>query len=114
MKGKARVVGAGPADSQTVVVTVTDRGTAKATSTEEIPSKGRGTGGVRITKFKDESRIDYAWVGQLERTMCIVSQADSATKPDNAPLALKLRATRRDGVSSRTERRILGIGSLRW
>ncbi len=114
LKGKARVVGAGPADAQSVVVTVTDRGTAKATSTEEVPSKGRGTGGVRITKFKDESRIDYAWVGPLERTMCVVSQADSATKPDNAPLALKLRATRRDGVSSRTERRILGIGSLRW
>jgi DNA gyrase subunit A len=114
LKGKARVVGSGPSDAQAVVVTVTDRGTAKATSTEEIPSKGRGTGGVRITKFKDESRIDYAWVGPLERTMCVVSQADSATKPDNAPLALKLRATRRDGVSSRTERRILGIGSLRW
>ncbi|MEM7273922.1 MAG: DNA topoisomerase (ATP-hydrolyzing) [Actinomycetota bacterium] len=114
LRGKARVVGAGPGDAQAVVVTVTDRGTAKATSTEEIPSKGRGTGGVRITKFKDESRIDYAWVGPLERTMCVVGQADSATKPDNVPVALKLRPTRRDGASVRTDRRILGIGSLRW
>ncbi len=114
LKGKARVVGAGPADANSVVVSVTDGGTAKATSTEEIPSKGRGTGGVRITKFKDESRLDFAWVGSLERTMCVVSQADSATKPDNTPQPLKLRATRRDGVSSTTERRILNIGSLRW
>jgi DNA gyrase subunit A len=114
LKGKARVVGAGPADANTVVVSVTDSGTAKATSTEEIPSKGRGGGGVRITKFKDENRIDFAWVGPIERTMCIVGQEDSATKPDNTPQPLKLRATRRDGVSSATDRRILGIGSLRW
>ncbi|MGB5755550.1 MAG: DNA gyrase C-terminal beta-propeller domain-containing protein, partial [Acidimicrobiales bacterium] len=97
-----------------VVVSVTDTGTAKATSTEEIPSKGRGTGGVRITRFKDETRIDFAWVGQIERTMCVVSQPDSATKPDNVPQPLKLRPTRRDGVAATTERRILGIGSLRW
>ena len=114
LKGTARVVGAGPADADAVVVSVTDTGTAKATSTEEIPSKGRGTGGVRITRFKDETRIDFAWVGQIERTMCVVSQPDSATKPDNVPQPLKLRPTRRDGVAATTERRILGIGSLRW
>jgi len=114
LKGKARVVGAGPAEANAVVVSVTDSGSAKATSVQEIPSKGRGTGGVRITRFKDETRIDFAWVGSPERTMCVVGQTDSATKPDNAPQPLKLRATRRDGVSSRTERRILGIGSLRW
>ncbi len=114
LKGKARVVGAGPADANSVVVSVTDSGTAKATSTEEIPSKGRGGGGVRITKFKDETRIDFAWVGPIDRTMCVVGQQDSATKPDNVPQPLKLRATRRDGVSSATDRRILGIGSLRW
>lgn len=114
LRGKARVIGAGPGDAQSVIVTVTDRGTAKVTSTEEIPTKGRGAGGVRVTKFKDESRIDYAWVGPSERSMCVVSQADSATKPDNVPEALKLRPTRRDGVSTSTERRILGVGSLRW
>ena len=114
LKGKARVVGAGPADGATTVVTVTDGGTAKATATDEIPSKGRGTGGVRITRFRDETRLDFAWVGPMDRTMCVVGQADSATKPDNVPQALKLRATRRDGASVATERRILAIGSLRW
>jgi DNA gyrase subunit A len=114
LKGNAKVVGAGPTDGSAVVVTVTDRGSAKATATDEVPSKGRGTGGVRITKFKDENRLDLAWVGPMDRTMCVVGQADSATKPDNVPQALKLRATRRDGVSAATERRILAIGSLRW
>ncbi len=122
LKGKARVVGAGPAPADgnegsgpaVVAITITDRGTAKVTATSEIPSKGRGTGGVRLTKFKDEQRIDFAWVGPLERTMAIVGQADAATKPDNVPQALTMRPTRRDGTSSRTERRILAVGSLRW
>jgi len=122
LKGKARVVGAGPAPADgastngpdTVTITVTDRGTAKVTTTSEVPSKGRGTGGVRLTKFRDEQRIDFAWVGPLERTMAIVGQADAATKPDNTPQALTMRPTRRDGVSSTTERRILAVGSLRW
>ncbi|MEL6982397.1 MAG: DNA gyrase C-terminal beta-propeller domain-containing protein, partial [Actinomycetota bacterium] len=122
LKGTARVVGAGPAPSDdagangpdVVTITVTDRGTAKVTATSEVPSKGRGTGGVRLTKFRDEQRIDFAWVGPLERTMAIVGQADAATKPDNTPQALTMRPTRRDGVSSATERRILAVGSLRW
>jgi DNA gyrase subunit A len=122
LKGTARVVGAGPAPTDGAAtsgpgyaaITVTDRGTAKVTATEEIPSKGRGTGGVRLTRFKDEHRIDFAWVGPLERTMAVVGQADAATRPDNSPQALTMRPTRRDGVSSSTERRILAVGSLRW
>ncbi len=119
LKGKAKVVGAGaagvgPATSDPLVVTVTDRGTAKATSVAEIPSKGRGAGGVRLTKFKDETRIDYAWVGPSDRTMCMVGQPDAPTKPDNTPQPLKLRPTRRDGTSTKTAQRILAVGSLRW
>jgi DNA gyrase subunit A len=122
LRGKARVVGAGPAPADgsgssgpdCATITVTDQGTAKVTATSEIPSKGRGTAGVRLTRFKDEQRIDFAWVGPLERTMAIVGQADAATRPDNTPQALTMRPTRRDGVSSVTERRILAVGSLRW
>ncbi len=114
LRGKARVVGAGVADSQASIITVTDRGTAKATSADEIPTKGRGTGGVRITKFKDESRLDYAWIGSGDRTMCIVGQDGAPTKPDNTPQPLTLRESRRDGVSSNTKSRILAVGALRW
>lgn len=114
LKGKARVVGAGVASKASIIVSVTDRGTAKATATEEVPSKGRGGGGVRITKFKDEQRIEFAWVGEPDRTMCVVGQEDAPSKPDNSPEPLKLRSTRRDGPSNSTSRRILSVGSLRW
>ncbi len=117
LKGNARVTGAGivdPSQELSVVFTVTDRGTAKSTSVAEIPSKGRGTGGVRITKFRDESRIEYAWVGVPDRIVAVVGQEDAPTKPDNAPESIAMKPTRRDGVSSSIPRRILRIGTLRW
>ncbi len=114
LRGKAKVVAAGVADDNALIVTVTDRGTAKSTSAQEIPVKGRGTGGVRITRFKNEHRIDYAWVGSGDRIMCIVGQGDSPTRPDNTPESFRLRPTRRDGASNETKRRILAVGSLRW
>ena len=82
LKGKAKVVGAGVATKASIIVSVTDRGTAKATATEEVPSKGRGGSGVRITKFKDEDRIEFAWIGEPDRTMCVVGQQDAPSKPD--------------------------------
>jgi len=114
VKGTARVVGAGVAGDGVVVVTITDRGTAKVTDVDEIAVKGRGGVGVRLTKFKDERRIDYAWIGTAERAMCVVAQEGSSTKPDNTPQPLSLRPTRRDGASSPTAARILSVGPLRW
>ena len=114
VKGAARVVGAGVAGDNAIVVTVTDRGTAKVTAVDEIPVKGRGGSGVRLTKFKDERRIDYAWIGPNERAMCVVGQTGASTRPDNEPQPLRLRPTRRDGASSKTPSRILNIGPLRW
>ncbi|MDH3681976.1 MAG: hypothetical protein OEV40_18720, partial [Acidimicrobiia bacterium] len=84
------------------------------TSVDELPVKGRGTGGIRLTKFNTESRIDYAWIGPAERAMCIVGQAGAPTKPENVPQPLSLRPTRRDGASSATKARILAVGPLRW
>jgi DNA gyrase subunit A len=114
LRGNARIVGAGLAVDGAVVVSVTDVGTAKATSAEEIPVKGRGTGGVRLTRFKGESRLDYGWVGVPDRTVCVVGTTEAPTRPDNTPVPLRLRPTRRDGASSPTDRRILRVGSLRW
>lgn len=114
VRGTARIVGAGAAVEDSIIVTVTDRGTAKVTSVDELPVKGRGGGGVRLTKFKDERRIDYAWVGSDDRAMCIVGQPGAPTKPGNAPEPLRLRPSRRDGASTATPTRILGLGPLRW
>jgi DNA gyrase subunit A len=114
LRGTARLVGAGVARDGTVIVTVTDAGTAKATSVDEVPVKGRGTTGVRLTRFKHESRLDYAWIGVPDRTVTVVGQGDAPTRPDPTPVPLSLRPTRRDGFSNQTERRILRVGSLRW
>ncbi len=114
LRGKAKVIAAGPVEPDGVIVTVTDRGTAKATSVDEIPVKGRGTGGLRLTKFSDEARLDYAWTGNPGRMMCVVGQSGAATKPENAPQPLRLRPSRRDGTSKTTPARILAVGPLRW
>ncbi len=114
LKGKAQVLTAAAEQPNSIVVTVTDRGTAKATATDEIPSKGRGGAGLRLTKFKDERRVDFAWVGVNDRAMCVVGTAESPTKADPTPQSLSLRPTRRDGPSKATKSRILRVGSLRW
>lgn len=114
LKGNARVVAAGPAVPGAVVITVTDLGTVKSTDVAEIPTKGRGTGGVRLTKFKDEQRVDFAWIGHPERIVAIVGQVDAPTKQDNTPDPVAIRPTRRDGISTPANRRILAIGTLRW
>jgi DNA gyrase subunit A len=114
LKGTARVLTAGPISDGTGVLTVTDLGTAKLTAADELAAKGRGTGGVRITRFKDEQRIDFAWIGTTERAMCVVGQESAPTRPSTAPQPLLLRPTRRDGTSSATEARILAVGPMRW
>ncbi len=114
LKGNARIVGAGLGRAGTVIISVTDLGTAKSTTAEEVPTKGRGASGVRLTKFRDEQRLDYVWIGLPERIMAVFGQDDSPTRPDNTPDSIALRPSRRDGASNPTPRRILHIGSLRW
>lgn len=113
-KGNAKVLAAGSVTNGTVIITVTDLGTVKSTHSAEVPVKGRGTGGVRITKFKEEGRLDFAWIGNPERIVALVGQPDAPTKHDNTPEPVAIRPTRRDGPSSPAQRRILAIGSLRW
>ena len=45
------------------MLTVTDGQTAKVTDAAEVPTKGRATAGVRITKFRTEKRLEWAYVG---------------------------------------------------
>ncbi len=113
LKGTAKVVGAGIAGDEHVILAVSDTGSAKATSVEEIASKGRNGGGVRLTKFADERRLDYVWVGVPERIVAEVG-TDGTAKPAAAPESVALRPTRRDGAMRAMSFRILQIGSLRW
>jgi DNA gyrase subunit A len=111
----ATVVGAGPVvGDDTIVLTQTEKQTAKVTDAGEVATKGRGTGGVRITKFRDEKRIELAYVGPEAGVSLIVGTADAPTKPDANPEPLTVPHTGRDLVSRKIPRRILAVGFGRW
>jgi DNA gyrase subunit A len=112
----ATVVGAGPisADDDTIVLTQTEKQTAKVTDVDEIAAKGRGTGGVRVTKFRDETRIELAYVGPEAGVSLIVATAESPTKPDPSPEPLTIPHTGRDLISRKIPKRILAVGFGRW
>jgi DNA gyrase subunit A len=109
----ARVVGAGVAEGS-VILSVTDAQTAKVTDTEEIPLRGRNTSGVRLTKFRNEKALEWAWVGAEENAAVVVGQPDAPTRPDPSPEPLTIEHTGRDLVSKKTPKRLLGVGFGRW
>ena len=110
----ATVVGAGSADEHTIVLTVTDAQTAKVTDGSELPLKGRATGGVRITKFRHEQRLEWAYVGPEQGVLLVVGAEDSPSRPDASPEPLTIPHTARDLVSKATRRRFLAVGIGRW
>ncbi len=112
----AVVVGAGAVDTDddTIILTMTDQQTAKVTDAAEIATKGRGTGGMRVTKFRSEKRVDFAYVGPQAGVSLIVGTPDAPTKPDNSPEPLTIAHTGRDLVSRSIPRRILAVGFGRW
>ncbi|MCZ7630599.1 MAG: hypothetical protein M5U19_16870 [Microthrixaceae bacterium] len=78
----ATVVTAGPAKEGSIVLTVSDAQTAKVTDVAEIPTKGRNTAGVRVTRYRSEKRLTWAHVGPPEGLLVVVGQQDAPTKPD--------------------------------
>lgn len=114
LTGGASVVGAGPAEAGSIVLTVSDVQTAKVTDVAEIPTKGRNTAGLRITRFRNEKRIAWAYVGSPDDLLVVVGRQDSPTKPDASPEPVTMQHTGRDLVSKKTRRRMLGVGFGRW
>jgi DNA gyrase subunit A len=108
------VLGAGPALGDGAVVTVSDLGTAKVTPFEEIPAKGRGAQGVRLTRFTKESHLVLAHVAGPDMLLAVMSTDDDPRKPDPVPVPLPVEPTKRDLVSTATDRRILAVGPARW
>ncbi len=115
LSDSATVVGAGPADGDdAIVLTQTDQQTAKVTDAAEVPLKGRGTGGVRITKFRTESRLELAYIGPEQGLNLVVGSADAPSRPDPSPEPLTVPHTGRDLISKAIPRRILQAGFGRW
>jgi DNA gyrase subunit A len=113
----ARLIAAGVITPQTpdaIILTVTDARTAKVTDAAEIPTKGRGTGGVRVTKFKDEHALTFAYVGPEAGVSLVVGSEDAPTRPDPNPEPLTIPHTARDLQSRSIRRPILAVGFGRW
>jgi DNA gyrase subunit A len=96
------------------VLTVTGAQSAKVTDAAELPTKGRATSGVRITKFRSEKRLDWAYVGPEDGVLVVVGTQDAPSRPDPAPEPLTIPHTARDLVSKATRRRFLAVGFGRW
>jgi len=114
LRAGSQVVAAGPVEFGTVVVTVSDEGGVKVTDAAEIPTKGRNTAGVRLVRLKGfETTIGYAWVGQAAGAAAQLASPDDAGRPDPTPEPVDLTATRRDGHTHQTDRRIVVLGTHR-
>ncbi|MCB1246760.1 MAG: DNA topoisomerase 4 subunit A [Acidimicrobiia bacterium] len=111
----AAVIAAAVVGSDAIVLTHTDAMTAKVTDAAEVPLKGRGTAGVRLTKFRDERRVDFAYVGpDAAGLSVIVGTEDNPSKPDPNPESLTIAPSARDLISRPVSRRILDVGFGRW
>jgi DNA gyrase subunit A len=110
----ATVVGAGLVGEDCIVLTVSDAQTAKVTDADELPTKGRATAGLRLTKFRAEKRLEWAYVGPEQGALVVVGTADAPSRPDPAPEPLTIPHTARDLASKRTKRRFLALGVGRW
>ena len=114
LKGGAKVVGAGVILGEEPILTITDKGTAKLTSSAEFESKGRGGSGVRITRFTNEKALVYARVGSARGLLAVVGSDEDRTKPAPDPILVDLEETKRDLVSTTTDAPILAVGPARW
>ena len=109
-----KIVGAGAAIGDGAVVTVTDTGSAKVTPFEELTSKGRGGTGIRVTKFTKEKSLVLARIVGPDVLLAVMATDDDPKKADPVPVDLPIEPTKRDLVSSKTDRRILDVGLPRW
>ena len=114
LKGGAKVIAAGVILGDESILTVTDKGTAKLTPSSEFDSKGRGGGGVRITRFTNEKALVFARVVSVSGLLTVVGSEDDPSKPAPDPIPLDLEETKRDLVSTPTDGVILAAGPARW
>ena len=108
------VVGAAPVLSDDTLITVTDTGGVKATPLSELEARRRGGIGVRVSKLADGSALSLAHIGQPMGLLAIMGTDEDPRRPDPNPVPLILEPTRRDLVSTASERQILAIGPARW
>jgi len=116
---KSSVVAAAPvprgmAASDHSVIAVTSASGLKATPVSEIPSKGRGTQGVRLVKLASGQVVTLAVIGPGVGLLAQMSADDDPRKLDPHPVPLWVEPTRRDLIAVTSERQIRVISPGRW
>ena len=117
VKDGSKLIAAGQINTEIwdgAVVSVTSNAEAKATPYDELPVKGRGGSGVRLTKLRDGERLPTAFIGSTEDLWVLMSTDEDASKLDPTPVLFNMEPTKRDLVSSGTDRQILDIAPVRW
>jgi DNA gyrase subunit A len=117
VKDGSKLIAAGQINAEIwdgAVVSVTSNAEAKATPYDELPVKGRGGSGVRLTKLRDGERLPTAFIGSTEDLWVLMSTDEDASKLDPTPVPFNMEPTKRDLVSSGTDRQILNIAPVRW
>ena len=108
------VVGGGPIFGDAVVATFTDAGTAKATPADDIPSYGRGSAGVRLSRLGEGQRIAGVVVAEIDSIQAVMGSDDNPKVADPNPVSFPLAPSKRDLVSTSADRPVLALGAARW
>lgn len=117
VKDGSKLIAAGQINAEIwdgAVVSVTSNAEAKATPYDELPVKGRGGSGVRLTKLRDGEHLSTAFIGSTEDLWVLMSTDEDASKLDPTPVPFNMEPTKRDLVSSGTDRQVLNIAPVRW
>ncbi len=108
------VVGGGPVFGDAVIAIYTDAGSAKATPADDIPSYGRGTAGVRLSKLGDGQRVIGVFVADIDSIQAVMGSDDNPKVADPNPVPFPFSPTKRDLVSASGDRPVLALGAARW
>ena len=108
------VVGGGPIFGDAVVATFTDAGTAKATPADDIPSYGRGSAGVRLSRLGEGQRIAGVVVAEIDSIQAVMGSDDNPKVADPNPVSFPLAPSKRDLVNTSADRPVLALGAARW
>ena len=114
LRADVTVVGAAATIGDEALITVTSDSCAKATPLAELEPKGRGGIGVRVTKLADDASVTLMEVGEPLGILAIMASDKDPTKTDPNPVPLILEPSRRDLVSTLSERQVLALGPARW
>ena len=110
----AAAVGAGAVLGDTVLVQATSSGGVKSTYCTELPTRGRGSQGVRTVKLEPSEGVAVAAVGAGTGLLALMGRDDNPRLVDPVPVPLREQPTPRYRTPMKGDRRIHAVAPGRW